>query len=455
MRDANALFVFPPVYDFALYDLFLKPYGLLRIAEWFRSAGYDVRFLNYLDYADEVVTALMGQIKRRANGTGKFFKTQCDFPIAGYGIGRKFYRYGIPAERAEELLRDWYADSAPDVVVFQSGMTYWYPGLVEAHALVRRLFPNALTVTGGIYASLLPEHCRDFVGTDVVAVGRDVKEIVKAIADRGLPIPSGSVPYEPAMDFSVWKDAGVLRINTGCPFSCSYCASSAISSYSSGSGEMAFSLFSRYRELHGTRNFAFYDDALLVNKEKGILVFLDKVLSAYGSSAGEEISFFLPNAIHGRLLDYELASLLKRAGFKEIRIGFESADDDFHKEHDGKLYMEEFERAVDILIDAGFLPSQIRVYLLAGLPGQRKESVEKSLSFLENFPLNISVAEYSPVPRTFLWEESKRLSLFPLEEPLFHNNSLFPMQWEGFSLDDLAIIKKKVRLRNANLFSNH
>lgn len=454
MSECSALFVVPPVYDFALYDLFFKPYGLLRVAAWFKDAGYSVRLLNCLDYEDEVTAELVGPVRRKKNGTGKFFKTECEFPDFGFEVKRPFFRYGIALESVERLLDSWYGDEGPDVVVFMSGMTYWYMGLAELHSLVRRRFPDALTVVGGVYATLMPEHCSSVVGPDVVAKGDDTQAIRAALFERGLVVPDAPVPYAPLADFSVWRDAAVLRINAGCPFSCSYCASSAISSFSSGRGDDAYSLFSLYHRLHNTRNFAFYDDALLVNKEEGLLVFIDRLLCDYGSSARDKFSFFLPNAVHGRLLDKELASLMYRAGFKEVRIGFESADDEFHKRHDGKLYMEEFKKAVDCLIAAGFSPSSVRVYVLAGLPAQRRESLERSLSYLEDFPVTVSVAEYSPVPGTFLWEDSVRLSSFPLEEPLFHNNSLFPMQWQGFTADDLAAIKKKVRQRNSALMLN-
>ena len=44
------------------------------------------------------------------------------------------------------------------------------------------------------------------------------------------------------------------------------------------------------------------------------------------------------------------------------------------------------------------------------------------------------------------------MSRYPLaEEPLFQNNSLFPMEWEGFSARDLSAIKNEVREINRRL----
>ena len=48
-RSPKALLVQPPVYDFALYDLFHQPFGLLRIGRWLHESGYNVDLLDCLD----------------------------------------------------------------------------------------------------------------------------------------------------------------------------------------------------------------------------------------------------------------------------------------------------------------------------------------------------------------------------------------------------------------------
>jgi hypothetical protein len=45
-----------------------------------------------------------------------------------------------------------------------------------------------------------------------------------------------------------------------------------------------------------------------------------------------------------------------------------------------------------------------------------------------------------------LFEKAKRMSSFDLEnEPLYHNNSILPCQWEGFTLTDLRRLKEGLR----------
>ena len=55
------------------------------------------------------------------------------------------------------------------------------------------------------------------------------------------------------------------------------------------------------------------------------------------------------------------------------------------------------------------------------------------------------LVEYSPIPHTPLFEKAKKMSQFDLEnEPLFHNNSMLPCQWEGFTSKDYRRLKEEL-----------
>jgi len=129
-----------------------------------------------------------------------------------------------------------------------------------------------------------------------------------------------------------------------------------------------------------------------------------------------------------------------------VRIGLESAREDFHRERDGKLRVEMLAAAVDELRSAGFALGEIRVYLLAGLPRQHRQEVEQSIRFAASCGTRIELAEYSPVPRSALWERSVAESRYPLEEePLVHNNSVLPMEWSGLDRTALRRLKELAR----------
>jgi radical SAM superfamily enzyme YgiQ (UPF0313 family) len=224
-----------------------------------------------------------------------------------------------------------------------------------------------------------------------------------------------------------------------------------------GSADAAFGTLSAFME-RGIRNFAFYDDALLSAKEEVFLPFLERVAERFGPNAEAAPNgprFYLPNAVHIQSLDSRTAFLMKRAGFQEIRMGFESSSPAFHEDHASglaKFRPESFPDSLRMLSEAGFPAASLSVYILAGLPGQRAEEVEDSIRGVREScrqaglsgekGIRLRLAEFSPVPGSALWGKSVSLCRYPLaEEPLFHNNSFFPMEWEHFTRRDLQRLK--------------
>ena len=430
----------PPIYDFALFDLFLKPYGLLRLGRWFEESGYEVFFLNGLDYNNFETNSLLGNPRRISNGTGKFPRMRTPLP-SGVESERYFGRYGV----LEEVLKKKVSEIVPDIVFVTSGMTYWYKGVVEAVKISKSIFPDIPVVTGGIYANLMPCHCKNVTGSDYV-VSSNTEEFVKSILERfSLPLPGGTIPPAPLMLKEVWKDSGIIRLNEGCPFHCDYCASDILcKSFISGNVENTFASLLEMYERFGTGNFAFYDDALLVNSNYSIKPFLELVLKKE-----LPVKFYLPNAVHLQFLDKETAVLMKRAGFQEIRLGYESSSSDFHADYDDKFPKDDLFRVVETLEKSGFSKNKITAYILGGLPEQRWQDVERSIKTASDTGIRVSLAEYSPVPGTVLWQKSIELCPFPLEkEPLFHNNSFFPMKWEGYTLENMKYLKSMVQKLN-------
>jgi hypothetical protein len=440
------------VYDFALYDLYLKPYGLLRVEAWLRGGGWDTACVNALEYEDPLSAALLGRVRRKADGTGKFFRAPLPAPGAlerhpfARGRERRFARYGLVREAFRARLETAAGASPPDIILITSGMTYWYEGVREAAQTCRELYPKTPIAVGGLYASLMPEHCGRVTRAHAVVKGGSSADLAAALRRFGLPSAPGEYPDFPSSASPVWKDAGVLRLNKGCPLRCDYCASSLLfPRFEAGNAETAFQAFKAFRQA-GISNFAFYDDALLVQKEKVFLPFLEQVITLRRTqSVAGPPRFYLPNAVHIQSLDERTARLMRRAGFQEIRMGFESSSGDFHREHSpvgAKFRPEDFSACVRMLREAGFPENSLSVYILAGLPGQRAEEVEESVHRAASCGVRVRLAEFSPVPGSALWEKSVRLCRYPLEEePLFHNNSFFPLEWEGFTLQDLRRLK--------------
>jgi radical SAM superfamily enzyme YgiQ (UPF0313 family) len=188
-------------------------------------------------------------------------------------------------------------------------------------------------------------------------------------------------------------------------------------------------------------NIAFYDDALLIEPSAHIVPILKEV-----TKRGINCNFHTPNALHVRAIDEEMANLLVRSGFKTIRLGFETSSQEIQIETGGKVTNKDFRNAVKYLRKAGYLAEDIGVYIMVGLPGQRVGEVEESIAYVRDAGARPVVVEYSPIPHTPLFEKAKKMSQFDIEnEPLFHNNSLLPCQWEEFTLADFRRLKEGLR----------
>jgi pyruvate-formate lyase-activating enzyme len=437
----KVLLVHPWIHDFAAYDFWVKPLGLLRIGGWLRRCGFQVELIDCLDPEHPVVVG-MG-IKRRTFGQGKFFREAIPKPRCLEGVPRRFCRYGLPPEVIMERLK---RISRPDVVLVTSGMTYWYRGVQETIALLRRVFPDVPVVLGGIYATLCPDHARMYSGADLVIPGGDLSTVARALSSV-LPVTPHAEEDEglPAWDLLPQSRAVVVKTSEGCPFNCRYCASRVLFP--------GFKMRSADRVVHElvwalasteATDVAFYDDALLVDSTSHLREIFEGM-----ESKGVHARYHCPNGLHAAMVTEEVARLLFRSQVVTLRLGLESSSPSFHRRMGDKVSREEFLKAVECLRRAGFTRRQIGVYVMVGLPGQRIGEVEETLRFVLEAGAWPYLAEYSPVPGTSLWEEAVRSSPFPLEEePLFHNNTLMPCRWEGFTPEDLARLKVRLqRLR--------
>jgi radical SAM superfamily enzyme YgiQ (UPF0313 family) len=142
--------------------------------------------------------------------------------------------------------------------------------------------------------------------------------------------------------------------------------------------------------------------------------------------------------LNARFIDPKLARLMVRAGFKSFFLGFESASYEWQKKSGGKVYSEEFSRAVAILHEAG-APS-ITAYLILGHPKGEDQEVEASMEFVRECGARVMLSEFAPIPGTPDGERSR--AWIDLAEPLNHNKTAFTIRRLGANrvnvLKDLA-----------------
>ena len=435
----HILCVNPWIHDFAAYDFWSKPLGLLTLAASLRQKGCKVSYIDCLDRFHPRVAPVEPSSRF---GRGPFIKAPIQKPAALKDVPRQFSRYGIKPAWLQEDLR---SHPKPDLILVTSMMTYWYPGVRETIDLIRKVYDRVPIVLGGIYATLYKEHAQQHSGADKIVCGAgeaSVFELIDDISgykiDHQSDIDQPKKAAYPAFDLQHRINYVAIVTSRGCPFSCAYCASHVLNpTRTQRDPDEVVAEIHFWHEQHGVIDFVFYDDALLMDAENHAHRILEAVVRS-----GLKIRFHTPNALHIRWLTSETAMLMKQSGFTTVRLGLETAGFDERSSLDVKVTEKEFRRAVTCLKNAGFDRHQIGAYLLAGLPGQSIAAVAKSIDTVKQNRITPVIAYYSPIPKTRLWPQAVAASRYDLEsDPIFTNNAILPCQKEPFSWRTISYLK--------------
>ena len=82
---------------------------------------------------------------------------------------------------------------------------------------------------------------------------------------------------------------------------------------------------------------------------------------------------------------------------------------------------------------------------MVALPGQKIEEVKTSVKEVLKTGARPHLSEYSPVPHSPMFDKAKKHSKYDLDDPIFHNPTLFPCSSESLSVNDIQKIKEWIR----------
>jgi radical SAM superfamily enzyme YgiQ (UPF0313 family) len=417
------LLINPWIYDFTAYDLWSKPLGLLYLASFLRKLGYKIR---YIDCTEHYPNETKPSVKAKKYGAGHYSRQVIEKPDILKHIPRNFARYGINEDNFTRRLLE-YRDS--DAVLLTSMMTYWYPGLKRAVELVRKHLPGKPVILGGVYATLLPDHARRQIQPDYLITGPGEIKVAELLAVlsggdiAGAAIPETLDDYPwPAFDLIKQPRYLVALTSRGCPYSCSICAQSQIAMpFAQRSPEAVVAEIMHHGKVYRVQDFAFYDDALFINRDHHIKRILEMLIRQR-----IPLRFHTPNGLFARQIDPELAELMYKSAFKTVRLSFETSDDARKMDLNSKVSNEDMIKAVANLTAAGYKASDLEAYVLMGLPSQSMEEVIASILFAHSLGIIVRLAFFSPIPGTLEFRRAVASGLIPEDvDPLITNKSIF------------------------------
>lgn len=265
----------------------------------------------------------------------------------------------------------------PSEIWITSLFTYWSKYVREAVQYYKAIFPRSTVVVGGIYASLMPRHCKEFTDCDSVYVG------VMKEAEGFAPA------YELIENSNPTRvDYQIIHTSRGCKRKCKFCGTWKIEPKSAPKKTIIHEV--KYQKL------VFYDNNLLENP------FIENILDELIElRRNKKIRWCeSQSGFDGRLLLKKpvLARLLKNAGFRYPRIAWDWQ------------YMEypRIKRQIDTLFNAGYQLRDIFVFMLYNWDFAFEKMERKRLKCWE-WKVQIADCRYRPLDQTFDNYDSRKI----------------------------------------------
>jgi len=250
-------------------------------------------------------------------------------------------------------------DREPDKVFVTSLYTYWSAYVWDAVRYYKRKFPKAHTVVGGVYASLMPDHCKRS-GCDEVFVG----------------LHKEAEHFQPAYDL-VDTDFQIINTSRGCPRRCRFCGAWKI--------EPEFTCKESVADEIVKNRLLFYDNNLLANPH------IEQILEEIEAIRvnGKVVVCESQTGLDGRILTPRLARLLKQARFRYPRIAW---DHEYEQ-------CEQVKAQIDILLDVGYHLRHIYVFMLYNFELSYEE-LSRKREKCQEWGIQIADCRYRPLDQT-------------------------------------------------------
>ncbi len=444
----SILLINPWIYDFAAYDFWAKPLGLLYIMSILQK--YENFNIHFIDCTDRYFPET--KIKDKKFGTGKYFSEEIPLPESlkwmhslPEFLQLKYRRYGIPIALFEKKMK---RIDKIDACLITSRMTYWYPGISKTVELVKNNFGNIPIILGGVYPTLCKEHSEKNIDADYFIVGEGesqtiqiLNEIFNLSNEPFFDLNNLDTLPTPAFDLCYNTNHLPILTSRGCPKSCTYCASRVLfNKFRQHSPEkVSEEIYHHYKNFN-TQHFAFYDDALLIDCENHFEVILDQLLKT-----DIKCNFHTPNGLYAPMITFKLAQKMQKLGFKNIRLSLETANPSRIKALKRDVFSEQLKESVQNLKKAGFQKKDIGIYIMIGLPEQTEEEIIESINFVKEIEAIPKLTEYSPLPHTEEWDRAVQNAKMDItNEPLLHNNSVYHFLSKSLSPKSKQKLKKMI-----------
>jgi radical SAM superfamily enzyme YgiQ (UPF0313 family) len=192
------------------------------------------------------------------------------------------------------------------------------------------------------------------------------------------------------------KNFATIMTVRGCPFQCIFCSTKVFGkNVRRRSPELVVNEIKYIQKQYHINHFIFLDDTLTLYREH-ILKICELIIK-------DNINITFEGSTRANLIDEELIVKLREAGMVRVSFGLESVDENIRKTMGKEVPLESYIIANRLTNKHGI---ETLNSCMIGLPGETKDSIKKTLSFLRDSreikQANISIAV--PYPGTELYD---------------------------------------------------
>jgi radical SAM superfamily enzyme YgiQ (UPF0313 family) len=228
---------------------------------------------------------------------------------------------------------------------------------------------------------------------------------------------------------------GTLISGRGCPHKCSFCSSAAMHGHKlrMRSAENIVNEMEHLIDVHDAKMIAFMDDTFTMNRKR-----VEEVCSEIKE---RDLDFYWGCTARVDTLSRKLLKEMKDSGCITLFLGVESAD----QQHLDKLNKRV---TIDRIRQTFKLTRELNVRTVAsavlGMPGDTKQSIEKTISFVKS--LNPSYAVFSlatPYPGTDFYIRASKKNLIKVNDWSKYTLLTPVLETVDCSMEELKSLQKK------------
>lgn len=425
------LFVIPPIakkvlhgeWDLSAVDSISPPIGVLILTSILKEKGYDVNVIDA--YAEPIsIKELIEKIK----------------------------------------------DCSPDITAI-SFMTPAFNSALLLAQTIKEQLPKVYVVAGGSHVTAVPHETLTHQAFDFGVIGegeitliellyaienKDDLSKVKGIVFRNnhgqimLTPPRDFIQNMDTLPFPDWRAVKLaqyrlspigtkgrfalpLITSRGCPCRCTFCDTGGVGPKIRGySAEYVLHVIEDIVKNYGIREFVFYDDTFVALKKR--------VLEICEGIKKKNLKISWSCCARVDCVTRDMLEAMKSAGCWQIEYGIESGDQEILDKINKRISLEKVREAVKITNQIGI---QTRGNFIFGLPGDTKETIEKTINFACSLELDYFQQGFlTPYPGSALYASAEKYGQFDKDWSKM-NNTTINFVPTGMTKEELIMLSKK------------